>query len=75
MVHVAYATAFTGLKTYQIPAIVTNFLDKPGEFERGYLPWKLFMWHMDKIGTILEHRTAFKELRVNETFITNLVYY
>jgi hypothetical protein len=65
MLHVAFATAFTGLKTYQTPAIVTNFLD---QYEREYVPWKMFMWHMDKIATILEHRPAFKQLRVSFLF-------
>lgn len=29
-----------------------------------YVPWRVFTWHMNKLSSILEHRSSFVDLRV-----------
>lgn len=61
LIHVAYALAYLGSKSYAIPALLTNYLEA---WERELVPWRTFTWHMNKIATILEHRPGFIELQV-----------
>lgn len=62
LIHVAYALAYLGSKSYATPAFLINYLEK---WENDYVPWRTFAWHMNKIADILEHRPGFINLRVN----------
>jgi hypothetical protein len=33
-------------------------------FEIDYVPWSTFIYHIDKISVLLQHRASFKHLRV-----------
>lgn len=61
LLHSAYALSFAGLKTYDIPAFLSTYMEK---HENDYVPWKVFFWHLTKLATVLEHRSSFKDLRV-----------
>lgn len=34
------------------------------EYEKEYVTWRAFTWHMAKVAALLEHRPAFVELKV-----------
>lgn len=60
MIHNAFELAFLGSKSYQIPNLLANYLT---EKETSIIPFKTFIWHINKIANILEHRASFKNLR------------
>lgn len=67
LIHVAYSLAYLGSKSYSTPAFLTNYLEA---WERDYVPWRTFTWHMSKIATILEHRPGFASLKVISIFFS-----
>ncbi|RNA36671.1 endoplasmic reticulum aminopeptidase 2 isoform X2 [Brachionus plicatilis] len=60
LIHNAFELAFLGSKSYQIAALLSNYLtDK----ETSPSPFRTFFWHVKKIASISEHRSSFKNLR------------
>lgn len=60
LIHNAFELAFLGSKSYQIPSLLSNYLT---EKETSPIPFRTFFWHINKIATLTEHRSSFKNLR------------
>lgn len=65
LIHVSYALAYLGSKSYATPALLSSYLELN---ELSYAPWRTFVWHLNKLAVVLEHRPAFKSLSVNFSF-------
>ncbi|CAF0936439.1 unnamed protein product [Brachionus calyciflorus] len=67
LIHNAFELAFLGSKSYAIPNLLSNYLTQK---ETSMIPFKTFIWHINKIATIIEHRSSFKNLR---SFILQMI--
>ena len=47
LIHNAFELAYEGTQSYRIPALVVNYL---ATIEDSLIPWKTFIYHMNKIG-------------------------
>ncbi len=68
LIHNTFSLAYQGSENYFQASELANYL---GDYENDYVPWKVYIWHINKISQIIEHRPSFKELRV---FENNLFY-
>ncbi|CAF0707260.1 unnamed protein product [Brachionus calyciflorus] len=60
LIHNAFELAFLGSKSYAIPNLLSNYLT---EVETDVTPFQTFIWHINKVANIIEHRPSFKKLR------------
>jgi hypothetical protein len=70
LIHVSFEAAYSGLKSYLYPSLLTNFLQS-GEF--SLTVWRTLFFHLNRIALVAEHRPVFASLRV--IFITSLIYF
>jgi hypothetical protein len=61
LIHNTFSLAYQGSENYFQASNLANYL---GQYENNYVPWKVFIWHINKISQIIEHRPSFKDIRV-----------
>ena len=64
--HNSYLIAFSGMSSYEIPALFTNYLFS---YETSYLPFYTYVFHMNKLADILENTNQFFEFYVRNILI------
>jgi hypothetical protein len=61
LLHVSYQLAFLGSKTYATPSVLSSYLDAN---ELDLVPWMVFCFHVERIATVLEQKSAFQKVSV-----------
>ncbi len=61
LLHDAFSLAYAGTASYFRASNLANYLVN----EVDYVPWRVFIHHIDKISRIAEHKPSFKDIRVS----------
>ena len=60
LLHSTFSLAFQGTENYFQATELANYLTN----ELEYVPWKVFIYHINTISSIAEHKPSFKDIRV-----------
>lgn len=62
-----FSKAYQGSDNYIQATNLASYLES---YEIDYVPWKTYIWHINKILQIVDHRPSFKDIRDYNLFLT-----
>lgn len=65
LIHSTFILSYIGAKSYSSVAFLGTYMEYS---EDQLIPWQTFTYHMSKVGSLLDHRPGFHELKVSSNF-------
>lgn len=71
LIHNTFTQAYIPNNSYEMSGYLVNYLKT---WETSNVPWRVFTWHMNKLSSVMEHRSSFVNLRVCGSLTNHLIH-